>query len=170
MSHNSSDWLDIGRALVGAIVDTVSYEHPEGSPYFDKLDELLRDPRHGVFDVMWNVARDIHGPDFGVIVSGNFGKAFSSWAARSGIRRPVLLRGGLRHASPSFYPTYQEYALQGGPYRWVFLDDSLYLGRTHLFVRRFVLDRRREFLGSVVAYDGSRWGFPQVTGLYRYFA
>ena len=166
MGHNISDLRLAGHDLVAAKVRSVLAVEDGGSRYFDLLDTLLRNP--DVFRAVTDVAFEVHGDRIGFITSGRFGEAYQDWQRTDrDRRRPLLvLPGSLRYGYRA--PHIEERRLLGVR-DWVFLDDTLYMGRSLMKVTDAMHNAFRSLRGAVVAYDGSHVPFANVTSLYRYF-
>lgn len=166
MSRNLSDLRLRGRDLVSARVDRVLQEETGGTRYFDLLDTLLRTP--DIFEAVTDVAFEEYGTSVGFITSGRFGEAYRDWQrADRGRRKPlVVIPGSLRYG---YRAPVIEHHLLYGVRDWVFLDDTLYMGRTLMKVTDGLHNAFRSLGGAVVAYDGSHVPFANVISLYRYF-
>lgn len=156
-----------GHALVAARVEKVLQTEDGGRRYFDLLDTYLR--HADVFEAVTAVAFETYGDGNGFITSGRFGEAYEDWqrSVPRRMRRPlIVLPGSLRYSyrTPRIEP-HRLYGVRG----WVFLDDTLYLGRTLMKVNDALRSDFRSLTGAVVAYDGSHTPFANVTSLYRYF-
>ena len=156
---------------VAGLVEQVKQFDPQGRGYFDRLDSALQfdgDIHRWLLDK----AQWVAGPRAGVITSGHFGDAHYRWsrANRAG-RLPLVLRGGLRYEPrPEYNSLFREYQRRMmGVREWVFIDDSLYAGRTADWARELVLMTGGRWHGAVVAYDGSHEQRKDVHSLYRYF-
>ena len=160
--------------LMSSYVEQAKLKSPGGGVYFDTLDRLVSydgDIHRALVDKVL----EVHGDRPRIIVSGQFGIQHERWSRANRARRlPMVLRGGLRYDNGPHYGSlaFEDYRRRMmGQMDWVFVDDSMYVGRTMRYVRDLVLMTGGRFLGSVVAYDGSdpRDGLPEVHSLYRYF-
>ena len=158
--------------LVYGLANDAEREHGGGAPYFDRLDSSIgQEP--DILEAMALTVRRLYPRRVGLIVSGGFGQVWESWArSREPQLRPaVLLPGGLRHKPLPEYGSIRQYQFRmQGIHEFVFLDDSLYAGRTMDWVRTLVLMQGKTFGGAVVAYDGSNYKHRNVHALHRYFA
>lgn len=156
---------------IASFVAEVQKFDPAGRGYFDRLDAMLQfdgDTHKAIVDKVL----EEFGPRPYIIASGGFGIAHRDWSRsnRAG-KLPLVLPGGLR------YKTLPEYGRDTSEWRYrmqgvreaVFVDDSLYAGRTMNWVRHLVLMCGIRFAGTVVAYDGSQQKLDGVHSLYRYF-
>lgn len=163
--------LSPGGAQVARYVEAVSAVHQGGSVYFNRLDSLIgRDPT--VMASMQELVEEKFGSHVSIVVSGGFGMEYRDWARANRMAQPnYWLPGGLRRrGEPTWSMANEARAhLIGWPFDVVFIDDSMYLGRTIDWVHSLVLMAGRRFVGSVVAYDGSRTKRRDVHSLYRYW-
>lgn len=167
-------------ALWGKTADTVSGVVAEllsrfsgGTPFFDALDEHLRDEYY--FSALITKAIEEYPEVERIVVSGRFGKVFAPWLLHSQWSHyfppALIVDGDLRHKQLA--PIMAD--LSRGGYRhiddssprYVFIDDSCYRFRTYEQVKRRIGDAGGKVIGMAVLYDGSRdeqW----VPSFYRY--
>lgn len=158
------------ESLMAQYVERAKRSAPGGTGYFERLDAYIsRDG--GIHRALVDLAA-YHFPRASIITSGGFGMEHSRWsrANRAGVL-PLVLPGGLRHKPrPEYNMAFRDWGYRmAGVRSWVFLDDSLYAGRTMDWVRDLVLMTGGAFEGAVVAYDGSHQKRRNVHSLYRYF-
>jgi hypothetical protein len=151
------------RDVLHDLVEKMLAEYGEGSPYFTALDAALRVP--WVFNLLLAEAGPRRDWDR-LIVSGQFGADFAKWLNKVsyGSGMPlIVLPGGLRHGDQHLrWPQ-----VETGR-RYLFLDDSLYEGRTFDVASDVVKRSGGVVVGGIVAYDGSKAGIESVESLYRW--
>lgn len=146
------------RAELHAMTQQVEAQVGDGSPFFDRMDALLCQPRWYI--VQRSRFHDLKpDPDVRIVVSGQWGFGFDRWANESTI---LVLPGGLRHGSLG--PIFENLSGQS----FVFLDNSCYLGRTRGKIRDRIEEAGGRLLTTLVIYDGSHTPIEGITGLYRY--
>ena len=153
----------IGNRYVAEVVRQVSAVHEGGRPYFEELDRALDWP--DTYRILTDHARALY-PEATFVVSGHFGFGYQMWAKRHGHRALLTAPGGLRYDSPDYLFDWTQVL---GHHQFVFLDDTLYLGRTMRRVDDGLRRVARRLTATVVAYDGSHELMPRVHSLYRYF-
>lgn len=121
----------------------------DGTQFFDYLDERLIAPAY--FDYLKD--RIVENHYDGILGSGKFGWAFSMYAASHPFLPPVYnFPGDLRHQDlydPMIDPHFEGAA-------FVYIDNSIYKGRTLGKVNRYVRDWGGRIKAAFVLYDGSR--------------
>lgn len=152
-----------GHARVEDIVKDVSSRYEGGRPYFEELDQALDNP--DVYEDLTRFARTLYGNDATFVVSGHFGFGYQLWSRRRRFREVLLAPGGLRYGAPVMFDWMNVLGIS----HFVFLDDTLYLGRTMARVDEGLRKVSRRLNGAVVAYDGSHERLPRVHSLFRYF-
>lgn len=133
------------RSLVSDLVEN----HGGGAPFFDALDEEVRRPRY--FEELTRLARG-YFPRALPVVSGEFGRAYQAWWVRTdqGFTPPLWVPGGLRGKGVSI--TIDDASRSD---EYVFLDDSIYRGRTRDRVDNALWTAGAELVGTIVVYDGT---------------
>jgi hypothetical protein len=163
--------VETEQALAGTVAELTA-RHGGGTPFFDALDERMRDPRY--FDALVDRAltefpdRQYY-PEDGVqriVVSGKFGILFGAWFMTSQWTRvfprpPLVVKGDLRHNDlPPFIADQgwrlDENAARQYPMKYVFLDDSAFKFRTFNKIKEQLERAGGDLVGQVVLYDGSR--------------
>ena len=103
-------------------------QHPEGEPFFDALDAMIRGDQNILEAFMNFVYNKLDNRQYGVILSGNFGNAiFSAYGLRlyEDFSDVILVNGGIRKGeTPIIFKDKLETT------NYVFLDDSFYSGTT----------------------------------------
>lgn len=136
-----------------------------GAPYFDKLDQILRAP--GWYRALaMRYLEEYPTTRPRIALSGGFGRGFAAWlkAGEWGryMGKPMVFPGGLRDGH------LKEVGRDLTDQEFVFLDDSLYKGRTHNEIRRVIEGAGGWVSGALVLYDGSREPLTAVKSLFRY--
>lgn len=153
---------------MGAMIDKVNVlleKYNGGEIFFDELDSSIRLDEYVIGDIyrmVDNFANRNLTERPHIIASGKTGVAIHNYG------KPIdlLLPGGLR----KFGINLEEFAqfIRAG-HKYVFVDDSYFLGRTEARVKELVKGNGGEFLGTFVAYDGCQEKRPWVHSLYRYY-
>jgi hypothetical protein len=158
-----------GRALA-AMVNELEIRYTGGTRFFDALDERLREPFW--FNAVLDKAHSLYGSQYGIAVSGEFGKRFRRWlsedhlaygASSHGV--PIVFPGDLRHATLTD-DFIRNLDIDNGE-QFVFVDDSYYKGRTYRQVKAAIEKRGGACDYIVVLYDGSTTP-AIVPSLFRY--
>jgi hypothetical protein len=160
---------EIESKIITAI-NKVSEVHEGGEEYFTALDKYIREEMSA--DVLVGLTTVLKSkfnfnPEVdGIILSGKFGKTFSDIINSENLNIPYLLfKGGVRKGGGvvpiDFTVTNQT--------NFVFLDDTIYGGKTYYTIRDFVINHGNTVQGAVVVYDGCPIKKEYVTGLYRYY-
>jgi len=157
------------------MIEKIVYEciaaHTGGEKFFDALDAMVRNET-ALFPVLVNLAKGVaykenkhnrFNPLF--IVSGKFGDVFGEWAYLLGLDC-LVLEGALRQNE---IVVQSEYGFLIGGRICVFIDDSLFKGRTYDKVRNMVESFGGTAAGCVVAYDGGKEVRQDVVSLFRYY-
>lgn len=132
-----------------------------GQVFFTELDNAVKFDAKILSDLT-NKVMELH-PYSRTIASGEIGLAMHNL----GVHVDFLVPGGLRH-DPSKI-NLAPFAGQIKGQKFVFIDDSYFSGRTALVVKEEIERLGGIFVGSLVAYDGSREKDPTVDSLYRYY-
>lgn len=132
-----------------------------GQIFFTELDNAVKFN----IDILGQVvqkAMELH-PTAITIASGEIGLAMHNLGVRVG----YLVPGGLRHTPEKINLAPFADKIKGN--KFVFIDDSYFSGRTALVVKEEIERLGGIFVGSVVAYDGSKEKDTSVDALYRYY-
>lgn len=97
------------------------------------------------------------------IASGEIGLSMHNL----GVKVDFLVPGGLRHDPSKINLAPFENKIKGQ--RFVFVDDSYFSGKTAMVVKEEIEKFGGYFVGSLVAYDGSKYKEENVWSLYRYY-
>lgn len=153
------------EAVLASVARAIAKRYTGGTPFYDALDEELRHPywyRSLLFRYL-----DEYPSMPNIIVSGEFGVGFASWLAASDYAPylpPVLIiSGGIRHRE------LPPQSIQAKGRQYVFLDDSMYAGRTYSQIRRRITEKEGEMLGAIVLFAGSAAPLA-ISSFYRHSA
>lgn len=132
-----------------------------GQIFFTELDKAVKFNKEILTELVEMVDREYRGVN--TIASGEIGLSMHNL----GVMVDYLVPGGLR-----FDPTkinLEPFAdrIKGEPF--VFIDDSYFSGKTAMVVKEEIERLGGVWLGSVVAYDGSKVKDSTVKSLYRYY-
>lgn len=140
-------WPDQPVQRLGDLAHDLEAEFVGGTPFFDHLDESLRDPYW--YQQMLARYLDAYPMEPRIALSGEFGRGFAQWLRETTWQVPLVFPGNLRHNDLPPLPLH----LDGE--QFVFLDDSYYKGRTRAKVTKAIEDAGGMVVGSFVLYDGS---------------
>lgn len=149
------------------IFDTVNAlleQYVGGQIFFTELDKAVK------FDVeilqsLHEKMKEVFGRDRTIltIASGEIGLSMHNL----GISVDFLVPGGLRHDPNKINLTPFKDQIEGCYF--VFLDDSYFSGKTAMVVKEEIEKLGGIFVGTLVAYDGSKTKDKDVWSLYRYY-
>lgn len=142
-------------------------QHPEGEPFFDALDAMIRGDQNILEAFMHFVYSKTEGKRFGVILSGNFGNAiFSAYGLDlyQNFSDVILVSGGLRKGE---VPVIFKEKL--GATDYIFLDDSFYSGTTRNSIASVLGSLNGRIVQTFVIYDGAKVRQKDVLSMFRYF-
>lgn len=142
-------------------------QHPEGEPFFDALDAMIRGDQNILEAFMSFVYNRIENKRFGVILSGNFGNAlFSSYGLDlyQHFNDVILVNGGIRKGE---IPVIFKDKLETTNY--IFLDDSFYSGTTRNAIASVLGSLNGRIIKTFVIYDGAKVRQKDVLSMFRYF-
>ena len=134
-----------------------------GQIFFTELDKAVKFDRE-VLEALVAEAHNL-GLDhtFCTIASGEIGLAMHNL----GVPIDYLVPGGLRHNPSKINLAPFAYKIKGK--RFIFLDDSYFSGKTVAVVKEEIERLGGIFVGTLVAYDGSKTKEENVWSLYRYY-
>lgn len=144
-------------------------QHPEGEPFFDALDAMIRGDQDILDSFMHFVNNKVY-PDnkrYGIILSGNFGNAIFSAFGLDLYQiygDVILVTGGIRKGE---VPVIFKDTLPVKDY--IFLDDSFYSGTTMKAIASKLGALSGRIVKTFVIYDGSKTKRNDVFSMYRYF-
>ena len=142
-------------------------QHPEGEPFFDASDAMIRGDQNILKAFMNFVYSKIEGERFGVILSGNFGNAiFSTYGLDlyQNFKDVILVNGGIRKGE---IPVIFKEKLATTDY--IFLDDSFYSGTTRNAISSALGSLNGRIIKTFVIYDGAKVRQKDVLSMFRYF-
>ena len=142
-------------------------QHPEGEPFFDALDAMIRGDQNILEAFMNFVYSKIDGKRFGIILSGNFGNAiFSAYGLDlyQNFKDVILVNGGIRKGE---VPVIFKEKLETTDY--IFLDDSFYSGTTRNSIASVLSSLNGRITKTFVIYDGAKVRQRDVFSMFRYF-
>lgn len=130
-----------------------------GQIFFTELDKAVKFDR----DILEELTTKARGSGALTIASGEIGLAMHNL----GIKVNYLVPGGLRH-DPSKI-NLEPFAEHIRGQYFLFIDDSYFSGKTAQVIKEEVERLGGHFVGTLVAYDGSRVKDDKVWSLYRYY-
>lgn len=144
------------------IVDSLINKFVGGETYFDKLDEVLRDPQN--LDIILELFHNLNGHS--IIMSGKFGYYVLVLFDKGliPVKSLVVVNGSLRNGEINSAEL-RNFSLGDN---FTFVDDSFYKGRTRDKVAEFLSQIGCNLIGTTVVYDGSIKKDKSIYSLYRY--
>lgn len=144
-------------------VNRLLEQYVGGQIFFTELDKAVKFDINILSQLVKKVKEEYNALGVKTIASGEIGLAMHNF----GVQIDYLVPGGLRHdpSKINLAPFVSE--IKGK--HFVFIDDSYFSGRTALVVKEEIERLGGIFVGSVVAYDGSKEKDPEVDSLYRYY-
>ena len=142
-------------------------QHPEGEPFFDALDAMIRGDQNILEAFMNFVYSKVESKRYGIILSGNFGNAvFSAYGLDlyQNFSDVILVSGGLRKGE---VPVIFKENL--GATDYIFLDDSFYSGTTRNSIASVLGSLNGRIVKTFVIYDGAKVRQKDVLSMFRYF-
>ncbi len=133
-----------------------------GQIFFTELDKAVKFDFY-ILGQLVSAVTSKYGSDVHTVASGEIGLAMHNL----GVPVKFLVPGGLRRDPSKINLAPFKELIQGK--KFVFVDDSYFSGRTVLVVREEIERLGGIFLGTYVAYDGSRNKECDVHSLYRYY-
>ena len=147
-------------------VNTLLEQYIGGQIFFTELDKAVKFDIKILTQLMGSVYEfynDRKHRHVLTIASGEIGLAMHNM----GISVDFLVPGGLRFDPSKINLEPFADTIEGREF--VFVDDSYFSGRTVAVVREEIERLGGHFLGTFVAYDGSKIKEPDVHALYRYY-
>ena len=130
-----------------------------GQIFFTELDKAVKFDR----DILVELTSRSRESGACTIASGEIGLAMHNL----GIKVDFLVPGGLRH-DPSKI-NLEPFAKQIKGQHFLFIDDSYFSGKTAQVIKEEIERLGGYFVGTLVAYDGSKVKDDKVWSLYRYY-
>ena len=143
-------------------VNKLLEEYIGGQIFFTALDKAVKFD-FSILDQLMRAVRTRFGTDVCTIASGEIGLAMHNF----GVKADFLVPGGLRHDPSKIHLEPFKDSIKDN--KFVFVDDSYFSGRTALVVKEEIERLGGIFLGTYVAYDGSKHREQDVHSLYRYY-
>ena len=142
-------------------VNRLLEEYIGGQIFFSQLDAAVK------FDeeILWELVGGVY-PNFGeckTIASGEIALAMHNL----GVQIDLIVPGGLRFDPEKINLT--PFIDRIEDQNFVFIDDSYFSGKTQMVVKEEIEKCGGHFIGSMVAYDGSKAKDDSVKSLYRYY-
>ncbi len=153
---------------IDSIVSDCIKNHVGGTRFFDALDDQVRGSNE-IVEGLVSIAEiklAQHRLNACYVVSGKFGLAVGSYLTNTLGYNTVILEGSLRFNEIQDQYTYRK-MIEGR--KCIFIDDSYFSGTTARKVKELVDLLGGKFLGTIVAYDGSKQKKNNVISLYRYY-
>lgn len=145
-------------------------QHPEGEPFFDALDAMVRgdmDILHTFLDFVYSELGDTK--EYSLILSGQFGNAIMGICGAKLFEDffdVILVEGGLRSGKT---PTIFRQTFVNT--KFIMLDDSFYSGTTKDAIERALkmIDSQARIVKTFVIYDGSKVKKNNIFSMFRYY-
>jgi hypothetical protein len=158
-------------SILNDIVRKCITQHEGGEKFFDALDEAVRNETH-IMEGLVNIADQIfydngsidEAEAIVIVVSGKFGAVFKNNITYSE-GTVISVEGGLRSNEFTGFGMFEGLVASADV---IFVDDSFYQGRTRDKIQAEVERLGGNFLGTVVAYDGSIEKDLNVESIFRY--
>ena len=145
-------------------------QHPEGEPFFDALDAMVR----GDMDILHTFLNFVYSEldytkEYSLILSGQFGNAIMSiYGVKlfDDFSDVILVEGGLRSGKT---PTIFRQTFINT--KFIMLDDSFYSGITKDAIERALkmIDSQAKIVKTFVIYDGSKVKKNNIFSMFRYY-
>ena len=145
-------------------------QHPEGEPFFDALDAMVRgdmDILHTFLNFVYSELE--HTREYSLILSGQFGNAIMSiYGVKlfDDFSDVILVEGVLRSGkTPTIFR--QNFTKT----KFILLDDSFYSGTTKDAIERSLkmVDSQAKIVKTFVIYDGSKIKKNNLYSMFRYY-
>lgn len=145
-------------------------QHPEGEPFFDALDAMVRgdmDILHTFLNFVYSEIGDTG--EYSLILSGQFGNALMGIYGTKLFKdfsSVILVEGGLRSGKT---PTIFRQTFVNT--KFIMLDDSFYSGTTKDAIERALkmMDSQAKIVKTFVIYDGSKVKKNNIFSMFRYY-
>lgn len=142
-------------------VNALLEQYIGGQIFFTELDKAVKFNKEILTELVEKVEKEYRGAY--TIASGEIGLAMHNLGVEIGF----LVPGGLRFDPSKINLEPFADRIKGEPF--VFVDDSYFSGKTAMVVKEEIERLGGVWLGSVVAYDGSKTKDSTVQSLYRYY-
>ena len=145
-------------------------QHPEGEPFFDALDAMVRgdmDILHTFLNFVYSKIGDTG--EYSLILSGQFGNALMGiYGAKlfEDFSSVILVEGGLRSGKT---PTIFRQTFVNT--KFIMFDDSFYSGTTKDAIEHALkmIDSQARIVKTFVIYDGSKIKKNNIFSMFRYY-
>jgi len=145
------------------VVDSIMRVTPGGEAFFDALDEYIRTcaTKHVFNELLLPCADKL------LVMSGKFGRGLAERIDRGEYDfKYILFNGGIRSgAEPEIARSTELHGLHNA----VFVDDTIYGGRTYTVIKGHLSKMDIEVGGARVVYDGSPVQRNFVTSVFRFY-
>ena len=145
-------------------------QHPEGEPFFDALDAMVRGDMNILHTFLNFVYSELeHTREYSLILSGQFGNAIMSiYGVKlfDDFSDVILVEGGLRSGKT---PTIFRQTFINT--KFIMLDDSFYSGTTKDVIEHALkmIDSQAKIVKTFVIYDGSKIKKNNLYSMFRYY-
>lgn len=144
-------------------------QHPEGEPFFNALDAMIRGDLDVLNTFMGFVKERLESKDCTLILTGQFGNVMMSLFGPqlyNGFNDIILVNGGIRTGNK---PVIFKNSLKAT--KCILLDDSFYSGKTRDDIESALklIDSRAYIAKTFVIYDGSKNKKSNVFSMFRYY-
>jgi hypothetical protein len=141
-------------------VNVLLEQYVGGQIFFTELDKAVKFNREILIELVGQTEKF---ENCLTIASGEIGLSMHNL----GVKVDFLVPGGLRH-DPSKI-NLEPFANKIKDKDFIFVDDSYFSGKTAMVVKEEIEKLGGRFVGSLVAYDGSKYKEDNVWALYRYY-
>lgn len=148
------------------IFDTVNElleKYIGGQIFFTELDKAVKFDREVLEELIVKAKSMSNEIGFKTIASGEIGLSMHNL----GVLIDFLVPGGLRHDPSKINLEPFKNQIEGESF--IFIDDSYFSGKTVAVVKEEIERLGGYFIGTIVAYDGSKYKEDNVWSLYRYY-
>jgi hypothetical protein len=141
-------------------VNVLLEKYVGGQIFFTELDKAVKFNQE-ILEELVDKAENFH--NCLTIASGEIGLSMHNL----GVKVDFLVPGGLRHDPTKI--NLEPFADRIEGQDFIFVDDSYFSGKTAMVVKEEIERLGGRFVGSLVAYDGSKYKEENVWSLYRYY-
>ena len=146
-----------------ATVNELLEKYIGGQIFFTELDKAVKFNKE-ILHALTNAAYEMFGERNAVtIASGEIGLSMHNL----GVHIDLLVQGGLRFDPTKINLEPFKSKIEGREI--LFIDDSYFSGKTATVIREEVERLGGKWVGTLVAYDGSKYKDNKVYSLYRYY-
>ena len=141
-------------------VNVLLEQYVGGQIFFTELDKAVKFDREILIEL---IKQTENFENCLTIASGEIGLSMHNL----GVKVDFLVPGGLRHDPSKINLAPFANKIEGQ--KFIFIDDSYFSGKTAMVVKEEIERLGGYFVGSLVAYDGSKYKENNVWSLYRYY-